>query len=246
MDALIAIAVIVGAFVIGSIAASIARRFATAEERPEAIQASSGAIATLALSVSLIIGLVIALGIVSSEALDQLSSDLVTFLPKVLSAAIVLIMGNIVGAVAETGVERGLGHVSPELRRRVPAVIKYAITGFAVIIAANQLGIDTTIITVVVASIFFSVGLAAALLAGLGGRRVAEQIAAGRALRQLIEVGDTVVIGDLEGSVSAIGSTTTQITHSAGVLFVPNGEVLDSRLEITPADETGNEERDQP
>ena len=84
----------------------------------------------------------------------QLSRDLVTFLPRALSAAIVLIMGNIVGALAETGVERSLGHVSPELRRRVPSLVKYGVTGFAVIIAANQLGIDTTIITVAVAAIF--------------------------------------------------------------------------------------------
>ncbi len=245
MNALIAVAVIVAAFVLGSIAAAVVRRIASDDKRPEVVQTSSGALATLAFSLMLIVGLVIALGIVNREALDQLSRDLVTFLPRALSAAIVLILGNIVGALAETGVERSLGHVSPELRRRVPALVKYAVMGFAVIIASNQLGIDTTIITVAVAAIFFSVGLAAALLAGLGGRPVAEQIAAGRALRQLLEVGDTVELADISGTVSAIGSTTTQIDASDGSVFVPNAEVLASRLAVTPADNQSNEERDQ-
>ena len=245
MNALIAIAVIIAAFVVGSVAAAVARRIAGAEARPDAIRSSSGAIATLAFSLALIVGLVIALGIVNREALDQLSRDLVTFLPKALSAAIVLILGNIVGAVAETGVERSLGHVSPELRKRVPALVKYGVSGFAIIIAANQLGIDTTIITVAVAAIFFSVGLAAALLAGLGGRQVAQQIAAGRALRQLLEVGDSVTVDELEGEVSAIGSTTTQLTTGDGVVFIPNEQLLERRLGITPGEPDGNEERDR-
>ena len=245
MNALIAVAVIVAAFIVGSVAAAVVRRLAGDEKRPEVIRTSSGALATLAFSLMLIIGLVIALGIVNREALDQLSRDLVTFLPRALSAAIVLIMGNIVGALAETGVERSLGHVSPELRRRVPSLVKYGVTGFAVIIAANQLGIDTTIITVAVAAIFFSVGLAAALLAGLGGRPVSEQIAAGRALRQIIEIGDTVELADITGTVTAIGSTTTQIDRDGSAVFVPNAEILASRMRVEPARETSNEERDQ-
>ena len=74
--ALIAIGVIVGGFVLGSLAGSIARRLASAESRPEAIRSSAAALATLAFSLILIVGLVIALGIVNREALDQLSTCL--------------------------------------------------------------------------------------------------------------------------------------------------------------------------
>jgi len=234
-SAVAAVVVIFAGFVLGSIAASLARRLAGGESRPEAVQTSAGALATLAFSLILIASLVIALGIVQQTALDQLSTDVVRFLPRALSAAIVLIVGNIIGAVAEAGVTRSLGHVMPAVRRRVPALVKYAITGFAVVIAATQLGVDTTIILVAVGSIFFGLALTLSLLAGLGGQPVAEQIAAGRALRHQLTIGDTVRVGFAEGEIRAIGSTATQITSVNQTTLVPNTEMLMAKIEIVQA-----------
>jgi len=234
--ALIALLVIIAGLTLGSIAAAITRRVASGENRPEAVRSSVGALSTLAFSVILIVALVIALGIVNSEALDQLSRDLVSFMPKALSAAIMLILGNVVGSIAETGVARSLGHVAPEVRNRVPALVKWGVLGFAIVIAANQLSIDTTIIIVAVASVFFSLGLAAALLAGLGGHPVAQQIAAGRALRQIVAVGDTVRTDSVSGVIAAIGSTSTQITTvDDDVELVPNADLLNARMQVVPA-----------
>ena len=233
-DVIIALVVIVAGFVLGSIVAAITRKLTSGASR-ETISASAGALATLGFSVILIVALVAALGIVNSAALEQLGTDVALFMPRLLSAAIVLIVGNIVGALVETGVERSLGHVSAELRQRVPSLVKWTIQGFVLVIAANQLGIDTTIITVVVASVFFGIALALALLAGLGGRGVAEQVAAGRALRRELSVGDIVRLGDLQGEVSAIGSTSTQITSHQDIVFIPNTEILESPIEIIDA-----------
>jgi small-conductance mechanosensitive channel len=236
--ALIALLVIIAGLTLGSIAAALTRRIASGEKRPEAVRSSVGALSTLAFSIILIVALVIALGIVNSEALDQLSRDLVSFMPKALSAAIMLILGNVVGSIAETGVARSLGHVAPEVRNRVPALVKWGVMGFAIVIAANQLSIDTTIIIVAVASVFFSIGLAAAMLAGLGGQHVARQIAAGRALRQLVTVGDTIRTDRVGGVVKAIGSTNTQITtFDEDIQLVPNAELLGDRFQIVPAAE---------
>ena len=233
-DALIALAVIVGGFIVGSLAAAVTRRLASSSSR-ETLQSSAAALATLAFSILVIAALVAALGIINEAALDQLISDVVTFMPKLLSATIVLIIGNIAGAVVETGVARSLGHVSVELRQRVPLIVKWTIQAFVVVIAANQLGIDTTIISVVVAAVSFGIALSLALLAGLGGRGVAEQIAAGRALRRQLHLGDTVRLGDLHGEVKAIGSTATQITSHSDIVFVPNMELLNSAIEILHA-----------
>ncbi len=234
-NAIPALIVIAVGFVLGTLAAAAARRFASGDKRPEAIQTSAGAIATLAFSLILIAALVAALGMINDDALSQLSRDVVTFLPKVLAAAIVLIIGNIVAAVLQTGAARSLGHVSQSLRDRVPVLIKAVVMGFSLVIAANQLGVDTTIVLVAVASIFFTIGLSVALLAGLGGRPVARQIAAGRALRRELTVGDTVRVGNAEGEISAIGSTSTQITNAHTVTLIPNVDLLNGHLEIIQA-----------
>ncbi len=231
-SALIALGLIAGGFVLGSIAAAISRKIASKETQPEVIKTSASSIATLAFSIILIISLIIALGVINSSALDQLLTDVALFLPRVISAAIVLIVANITGNLVEVGVARSLGHVSATMRQRVPSMVKTLIMGFAVVIAANQLGIDTSIVLIAVGAIFFGVALASAILAGLGGRPVAEEVAAGRAIRREIKVGDTVRVGHVEGDVTAIGSTSTQITSAQRITLVPNTEMLGQWVEV--------------
>lgn len=234
-NAIPALIVVAVGFVVGTLAAAATRRITSSSNRPDSVQASSSAIATLAFSLIVIAALVAALGMINEAALTKLLEDVVTFLPKALAALIVIIIGNIVAAILQTAAERSLGHVSQSLRDRVPVLIKMVVMGFAAVIAADQLGVDTTIVLVAVASIFFTIGLSVALLAGLGGRPVARQIAAGRALRRELSVGDSVKVGKAEGEISAIGSTSTQITSARTVTLVPNLELLNSHLEIVQA-----------
>ena len=113
-------------------------------------------------------------------------------------------------------------------------VLKTAILTLAVILAASQLGIDTTIITIAVSSVFFSVGLGAALMVGLGGRGVA----AARALRYVLISGDVVQVDDVaEGVVVTVHSTSTEFeTPNGNRLLVPNGKLLEASMSIQRAD----------
>ena len=67
--ALIALAVICVGFVVGSLAAAVARRVASSRKN-DLIKTSAGALATLAFSLILIIALITALGIINQTALD--------------------------------------------------------------------------------------------------------------------------------------------------------------------------------
>ncbi len=231
-DALVAAALVGVGFILGSVAAGIARRLASREANPSVIQSSSSSLATLAFSIVLIASLIAALGVINSAALDQLLTDVALFLPRVISAAIVLIIANIVGNLAEPAIAQSLGHVSHVIRQRVPSLVKSLIMGFAVVIAANQLGIDTNVVLIAVGALFFGIALAAALIAGLGGRPVAEEIGAGRAIRRELKVGDVVRIGHVEGEVTALGTTSTQITSAQRITLVPNTEILGQWVEV--------------
>ncbi|MGI9607099.1 MAG: hypothetical protein ACR2P0_13260 [Acidimicrobiales bacterium] len=236
--ALVALAVIAAGFVIGSAVASIVRRLASRPGSASGIRNSAGTLGTLGFSISLIVALVIALGVVSREALDQLSTSAVDFLPRALSAAIVLIIGNVVGAIGETATERTLSGVSPTIQRRVPVLVRWVAVGFSLIVAADQLGVDTTLITVAVASLLGSLGLAAALLTALGGRDVASQVAAGRALRHVADSGDLIDIGGTRYELTAVGSTMTELAHGTDRHLLPNAELLTSSFRVSRADTT--------
>ena len=234
---LIALTAVVISLLVGIIASRLVRTMMSKETRPESVRSVAKAISSLVFSLCLVVGLVIALGVVNETALEQLPKDVVAYIPRVLSAAIVLIGANILGAIVTTILEQSLGHVSTTMRRRVPAIVRGVINVFAVLIAANQIGIDTQILTLFVASIFFSVGLAAALVAGLGARDVASELAAGRAVKRLLNPGDLVAYNDTAGRVINLHSVGLEIETGDGqTIVVPHSNLLSEAVHISRAE----------
>lgn len=226
-----AIAIAAGIF-LGSIAARFARRFALGVNRPDALQQSSGAIASMAFSLVLVIGLMVALAIVRAEALNQITTDLVSYIPRIISAGIVLILGNLAGTLAGTAVAQAMGRAAGNAASQVPSLVKGVIMAFAVILASSQLGIDVTIVYIAVAALLFSLGLAASMLIGFGGRAVSAEIAAGRALKRVLAPGDTVRADDVDGIILTVHSTAVEMEVNGESLLIPNTELMDSTLAI--------------
>lgn len=193
-------------------------------------------VGSLVFSVAFIIGLIVALGFVQPDSLDTIPEDLVDFVPRVLAAAIVLIGGNVAGSVAQTAAARALA--GSGAARMGPSAVKWGIMAFALILAAAQLGVDTTIINIAAAAVLFGAAAAMALLVGLGGRQVAGEIAAGRAWRASLAVGDRVQAADvggvaIDGVVIDIHPTSVELDVSGRSMFVPNTQLLDVVIERT-------------
>ncbi|MEZ5165265.1 MAG: hypothetical protein R2695_01790 [Acidimicrobiales bacterium] len=92
-----------------------------------ALRGAAGRIASIFFAAAVIVGLITALGVVDDQAVDDLPKDFIAYVPKALSAAIVLIVANIAATFIVAGLERSLGHVSPTVRRRVPPIVRGAI-----------------------------------------------------------------------------------------------------------------------
>lgn len=229
---------IAGGVVIGSLLARIVRGLLTRERRPEALQRSSGAIASLFFSVAVIVGLITALGLVNEAALDQLPEDLVDYVPRALSAAIVIIVANIAATFIVAALEHSLGHVSAGIRRRVPPIVRGAILFAGGLIAANQLGIDTTILTLAAAALFFGTALTMALIAYSGSGAVSSEIAASRALRRVLDVGDRIETGIVTGTIRDLHGVKAEVETADGrTVLVPYSALLDAVIGIERAAE---------
>lgn len=228
---------VAGSVVVGSLLARIVRGLLTNGRRPEALQRSAGAIASLFFSVAIIIGLITALGLVNRAALDKLPEDLVDYVPRALSAAIVLIVANIASTFIVAALERSLGHVSSAIRNRVPPIVRGAILFAGALIAANQLGIDTTILTLASAAMFFGTALTIALVAYSGSGGVSSEIAASRALRRVLDVGDRIDTELATGVVADLHTVHVEIETADGRrVLVPYSTLLDAVIGIERAD----------
>jgi small-conductance mechanosensitive channel len=94
------------------------------------------------------------------------------------------------------------------------------------------------VINLGVAAVFFAVAASLTLLIGLGGQRVAREVAATRALRRLLGVGDKVTVGDIEGVVQSVSPTAIEVETTSGTtVLVPSSHFLTSTFTIDRADD---------
>ncbi len=103
----------------------------------------------------------------------------------------------------------------------------------AVLLAVAQLGIDTTVVNLGVAAIFFGLAASFTLLVGLGGREIAGEVAATRTLRRMVSIGDRIQTGDLAGTIVGLHPTAVEIETSLGErVLIPSSTIAGERLVI--------------
>ena len=226
---------VAGGIVVGIIASRIVNAIVGAAARPEPVRNAAGPLASLALWAGIVIGLVLALGVVSPSALDQLPLDVIDYIPRIISAAIVLIVANVVSSFAQAALAPALGRMSTTVQRQILNAVRFTIVGLAVLLAVRQLGFDTTVINLGVAAIFFGLSGALMLLVALGGRDVATEVASSRVMRRLLREGDGVELDSLVGTVVAVHPPSVEIATGDGrtTTLVPSSRFVNGTFSIT-------------
>jgi hypothetical protein len=134
---------------------------------------SSGFIALVAKWFVRLIALMVAFDALGLPAVSELLRELLLWLPNLIVALVVLVIGGL-AANALAGLVRGsttqAGFTNPGL---LAAIAKGAVWAFAIIIAANQLGIATVVVNTLLIGVVAALALASGLAFGLGGREVA-------------------------------------------------------------------------
>ncbi len=228
-----AIAVVAG-FVVGTIASRIVLAVMGRSKRPS-VRASATPVAGLALAAGVVTGLLVALGFVSPDELEELGSGAIDFLPKLIAALVIVIVGNVVATFAANAVAKSLAGTGAAARF-APPITKYTIIGASAIVAAGQAGVDTTVINIAVAAGLLGVAASLALLTGLGGRQLAGEIAAGRAWRRSLDPGDRITANDVAGTavdgvVVEVHPTAVELDATGTTVFVPNSKLMEVVVE---------------
>lgn len=223
----------IGGVLLGLVTSRLLFRALAKETRPTALQEAASPLSSLVLWGGVIAGLIGALGVISPESLDQMPKDLIAFLPRILSAAIIVIMANVLSAFALTAIGPALARASASVQRQVSMTVRGTIIGLAVLLAVAQVGIDTTVVNLGVAAIFFGLAASFTLLVGLGGREIAGEVAATRTLRRMLDIGDRIQTGDLAGTIVGLHPTAIEVETADGErVLVPSSNVARDRLVI--------------
>ena len=164
------------------------------------------------------------------ETLSTTLQTVVAYIPNLLVAAVVVIVGLLVAALIRGVVATSADRVGITYAERLAAGCYYVLALMTFIAAFDQLGIRFELFREMLLIAFAAVALGFGLAAGLGGRDVMGGILAGYYTRQRLHPGDHVDVAGLEGTVREVGPVATVIeTEHKGLLTrhsVPNTKML--------------------
>lgn len=143
------------------------------------------------------------------------------YLPRVLAGILILLVGIWAGEFVRMLVSRTAAKADLAWGDLLARFAQVTIVLVMAIIAVGELGIESTILTVTVATFFAATFGAAAVAFGLGARSSVSNILASRYVRKAYEIGDRVRVGEFEGKIAEITDTAVMLDSDQGRVMVP-------------------------
>lgn len=220
-------------FALGAIAGLLVRKRLIRARGGDATSSIAGATGLFVFWVLALSGALAAIAMVRPETLEDLPRQVLDYTPRLLVAGLILLAGYSVALGASRVVAFSLERASGKTIVRTAGLVRWAILGAALILALAQLGVDTTILTLLVGLVGFGIALSAAILIGLGGRPLAREIAAGRYLGRFLSQGLVIEAEGYAGRVVRLHPATVELETASGAMqHVPYSRLLASGITI--------------
>jgi len=103
-------------------------------------------------------------------------NSVILFIPKLIVALAIIVIGSLLAKFLAGLVRGSLAEMGVGNSNLFSKLAKYAVIGFAIVAAFNQIGVAQTVVNALLFGLIGSIALALGLAFGLGGREVAAQI----------------------------------------------------------------------
>jgi hypothetical protein len=165
-----------------------------------------------------------ALGLV---AISSAIGTFFAYVPNIVAALLLLILGSAVGQFAGQTVSRSAEASGIDFAPALGKLVSGLIVFVCAMMAINQLKIDTDIVRIVTSFILGGAALGFGLSFGLGTREIVRNVAAGFYARKLLVVGKPLEVAGQRGVLRAITATHVIIQADGQDTAVSNATVLE-------------------
>jgi hypothetical protein len=173
---------------------------------------------------------VAAFDILDLPALTGAMEKVIAYIPKLLVATFVVVLGLLLAAFLKGVVATSADRVGITYAPQLASAVYWILALMTFIAAFDQLQIEFKLLNEAILIAFAALALGFGLSFGLGGRDVMAGILAGYYVRQRMHSGDRVQIAGYEGVVREVGPVATVIeTTEAGLTYrhsIPNARML--------------------
>lgn len=157
---------------------------------------------------------------------------LVVYLPSVLAATLILLLGSLVANVVGDSIGALTTQAGVRAGPLLGQLARYVLLVFVAILALGQLGVETTLLTTVTTVLVTALALALALAFGLGSRDLARNIMAGFHLRELFAEGQHLRVGAHEGPLVRIGAVKSTVETDEGLVTLANAMLVEEEVTV--------------
>jgi small-conductance mechanosensitive channel len=176
-----------------------------------------------------------ALSLLGLQFLSQSLNEGVLFLPKVLAALALVLIGVVLAAFLRAWIERTSAQLDfPVAIGPVVQVLVIILFGLC---AAAQAGVTVAPLTAVAIVLLGAIAFTLALAFGLGAREIARSLTSGRYARDDFEVGQTIRVGDMRGEIIRIDGAATTLKAGEVTIRIPNSILVERIVIVEAADQ---------
>ncbi len=173
-----------------------------------------------------LVAIMSAISVLGVRGLNEIMAQLVTYLPNIIFALVIVILGIVIGDKAAGFVRYTCEELKVPKYWIMGNMIRYLIYAIVIVIALAQLKISTDVLIIGIAVILAALGVT--LILAL--KEIAPNMAAGFHLIHdtPFKIGDIVEIDGNEGVVDNIGLISTTIKAKEEKIIIPNSKFLEN------------------
>lgn len=176
--------------------------------------------------------LIIASDIMSWTIVSEEIGNLLRYLPRLFSAIVIFMTGIYIAKFVKKAIQGFYESFDLAGSKIISALVFYIIAIIITITALNQAGIDTTVVTNNVTVILGAFLLAISIGFGLGSKEIIGDLLRTFYARKNYEIGDTVKIKDIEGSIEAIDNISITLNTINGKIILPIKDIVENQVEV--------------
>tara|TARA_B110000438_G_scaffold211259_1_gene203302 strand:- start:7886 stop:8791 length:906 start_codon:yes stop_codon:yes gene_type:complete len=173
--------------------------------------------------------------------LDRFSAildEFVLYLPKLLGAVVITLIGLFIANLVKTQVESSLDSLGVEYGAAAGRVLQLLVLFITFSLVTGQLELEMALLNTIFTVLIASLGIALALALGLGTKTIANSIVSGIYAREQLSPGDEVEFNGFVGNVVSVSTVNTLIENKAGKrLSIPNQDLLTEKYLTTKMSE---------
>ena len=153
--------------------------------------------------------------------LTTLASSVAAFLPRILLGTLIVLAGFLAGNLAYADVTAAASSAGVRDAHVLARAAQFLLLFMGFVIGAEQIGVESIMLTVLVTTVI-GIALGGAVLAfGLGSGLAASNIISAYYLMKTYQAGQTVRIGDIQGRIIEITQTNVVLESKEGRVLVP-------------------------